>query len=80
MISDPFSFFFTDTKKSIVLYFAGFHLNEYSHVILNGSIYSPILSDATPRFAGVKIKPSVSYSNKLSRSFAKMDEQHVNIS
>ena len=70
--SSPVGDFNVVIKKSIVLYCGGFHLNEYSHVILVFGPAFPITVDPTPNSVCVNIRPSVSYSNKSCFSFSKI--------
>jgi hypothetical protein len=61
-----------DKRKSTVLNSAGFHLKECSHVTRVFGLGFPIVFVPTPIFAGVKMRPSVLYSNTPSCSFPRM--------
>ena len=71
--------FMVVTKKSIVLYCGGFHLNECFQVVLLEGLGFPILSVPTPILAGVNMSPSVLYSNSPCTSFPKMKLHASNI-
>ena len=72
MMSSPFGPFLIDTRKSIVLNSGGFHLNEWTHVTFVFLTVSFSVSNPTPLSIGVKINPSVLYSNNSSRCFCKI--------
>ena len=62
----PFESFTMVARKSMVLASVGFHLNDSGHVILVfGPAASPPASPPTGASAGVKMMPSVMYSNPL---------------
>ena len=67
------------TKKSIVLNSAGFHLNDKSQVDLYNGPALPIKLLPAPVSDGVKIKPSVLYSNSPSFIFDKIIEHPLKI-
>ena len=76
----PLVSFTTVARKSMVLASVGFHLNDIGHVILVlGPAASPPASPPTGAFAGVKIMPSVVYSNALESICDMSVAQHWNM-